>query len=188
MQGEKPAGAAESLRVARRQFLAKIKMINGLVYRGYVHFRPTVNRVKDELNEYNEKFIALTDVSDLKGRKIPYPALIAFQHIAYIAVDDAELNEQQKKADQNRPDSPMLQKRKISAYIDLPDGSRIRGTIFIRSFLKRAKDELNVKNDGKFIAVVEVVEPNSPADDVRLTYFVNSDQVVSIFPINDRIE
>ncbi len=186
--GEKPAGVKSNLFVEKKPFYSKIKMQNGLIYRGNIHVRPTINRLKDELDAFDEKFIAVTDVTDRSGKKIPYPAMIAFNNITYIAVNELALNEQKKLGEIDNSVSRIIQKRKITAYIDLQDGTRIRGTIFIRNFLKRAKDELNVRNEGRFIVVEDVVEPNASEEDSRLTYFVNTEKVICILPINDLID
>ena len=186
-QDENPAGVKSSLFAERKQFSAKIKMNNGLIYRGIIHFRPTISRVKDELNQLDEKFIAITDVTDRTDKKIKFTALIAVNKIAYIAVNDFPLNEPYKNAEVKSTDPPPIQKRKITAYIDFQDGTRIQGTIFVRNFLKRAKDELNIRNEGKFIVMVDVVEPKASEEDASLLYFVNTDQVICIIPINDQI-
>lgn len=163
----------------KRKLQVKVKTVDGSVFLGEFHFRPSFHRVKDDLNAIYKTYIALTNASDQDGNDVGLTYLLNFNTIAFIAVDDANYEESHQNEEVKHVKEQVLPKRKVKAVIRLVGGSVLDCTIFVRNTLSRTADELNLKED-KFIAAVDVQEKNAPPNDRPTTYFINKKQVVSV--------
>lgn len=175
-----------NLKRDRRKLMVKLKTSDGSVLRGNIYLRPTFNRMKDELNDNDETFIALTNVYDLKGNTAPGTFLVNYSNIIYIAADDSD-SQVKKDPGVTQLESRILKKRKVRSIIRLKDRSFIRGNIFVRNTVNRAKDEINCKED-TFIAVADVQEQEATPEDSGLIYFVNKNYVIYFSVFDDSLK